>query len=240
VSARGAELAERLDRVEQRITVACQAAGRSRTEVALVVVTKTFPAADVRLLAGLGVRDVGESRDQEAAPKAAELADLDLSWHFVGRLQSNKAASVAAYASVVQSVDRVSLVAALAKAVERAGQARADLAVLLQLSLDGDPNRGGLVVGPAPAYDGLRDLADAVAGRPGLLLRGVMAVAPLGEDPAAAFARLGELADVVRRDHPQAAWISAGMSGDLEAAVAAGATHLRVGSAILGSRPPLG
>jgi pyridoxal phosphate enzyme (YggS family) len=240
VSARGAELAERLDRVEARITVACQAAGRSRTEVALVVVTKTFPAADVRLLAGLGVRDVGESRDQEAAPKAAELADLDLSWHFVGRLQSNKAASVAAYASVVQSVDRVSLVAALAKAVERAGQARADLAVLLQLSLDGDPNRGGLVVGPAPAYDGLRDLADAVAGRPGLLLRGVMAVAPLGEDPAAAFARLGELADVVRRDHPQAAWISAGMSGDLEAAVAAGATHLRVGSAILGSRPPLG
>jgi PLP dependent protein len=240
VTTREAELAERLDRVEQRIAVACQAAGRSRAEVALVVVTKTFPAADVRLLAGLGVRDVGESRDQEAAPKAAELADLHLSWHFVGRLQSNKAASVAAYASVVQSVDRLSLVAALAKGIERAGQERADLAVLLQLSLDGDPDRGGLVVGPAPGYDGLRELADAVAGRPGLLLRGVMAVAPLGEDPAAAFARLGELADVVRRDHPQAAWISAGMSGDLEAAVAAGATHLRVGSAILGSRPPLG
>jgi PLP dependent protein len=245
VTSREAELAERLDRVELRIADACRAAGRSRGEVALVVVTKTFPAADVRLLAGLGVRDVGESRDQEAAPKAAELADLDLSWHFVGRLQSNKAASVAAYASVVQSVDRLSLVTALGRGVERAGQDRggpdrADLAVLLQLSLDGDPHRGGLVVGPAPGYAGLRDLADAAADRAGLLLRGVMAVAPMDADPAAAFARLGELADVVRRDHPEAAWLSAGMSGDLEAAVAAGATHLRVGSAILGSRPPLG
>jgi pyridoxal phosphate enzyme (YggS family) len=245
VTPREAELAERLARVDERIETATAAAGRPRADITLVVVTKTFPAADVRLLAGLGVRDVGESRDQEAAPKAAELADLDLTWHFVGRLQSNKAASVAAYASVVQSVDRHSLVAALGKAVERAGPERAgtervDLSVLLQLSLDGDPHRGGLVVGPAPGYAGLRELADAVAGQPGLNLRGVMAVAPLGEDPATAFARLGELAAVVRRDHPQAAWISAGMSGDLEAAVAAGATHLRVGSAILGSRPPLG
>jgi hypothetical protein len=238
--ARRAELAAALDRVEQRIVAACQAVDRPRRDVTLVVVTKTFPADDVRLLAELGVREVGESRDQEAAPKATALADLDLSWHFVGRLQSNKAAAVAAYASVVQSVDRPALVPPLAKGVARAGRMTPGVGVLIQVSLDGDPERGGLLVGPSPGYDGLGQLAAAVAAQDGLELRGVMAVAPLGADPADAFSRLADLAVALRADHPEATWISAGMSGDLEAAVSSGATHLRVGSAILGSRPPLG
>jgi uncharacterized pyridoxal phosphate-containing UPF0001 family protein len=139
---------------------------------------------------------------------------------------------------VVQSVDRDSLVAPLAKGVTKAG--RSGLGVLLQVSLDGDPDRGGVVAAPGPGYAGLRELADAVAGHDQLVLRGLMAVAPLGAEPSVAFARLAELSAAVRADHPSADWISAGMSGDLEAAVGAGATHLRVGSAILGSRPPLG
>jgi pyridoxal phosphate enzyme (YggS family) len=227
---RRAELAEGLRVVEARIGAACQAAGRPRDEVQLIVVTKTFPASDVRLLAGLGVREVGESRDQEAAAKADGCADLGLSWHFVGRLQSNKARSVAAYASVVHSVDRASLVPALSTGAVRAGRA---VGVLAQVSLDGDQSRGGMSI------EGVPGLADAVAAADGLDLRGVMAVAPMGVDPEAAFGRLANVAMAVRREHPAATWVSAGMSGDLEAAVACGATHLRVGSAILGSRPSL-
>jgi PLP dependent protein len=228
---RRAELAAGLAAVEQRIEAACRSAGRSRADVTLVVVTKTFPASDVRLLAGLGIRDVGESRDQEAAPKAEACAGLDLAWHFVGRLPSNKARSVASYAEVVHSVDRPSLVGALASG---AAQAARTVGVLVQVSLDADPARGGVLAGDLPA------LADSVAAAPGLALRGVMAVAPQGADPAVAFGRLAELAATVRAAHPGATWVSAGMSGDLEAAVGAGATHLRVGSAVLGSRPPLG
>jgi PLP dependent protein len=225
---RRAELAAGLAGVEERIAAACEAAGRARSDVRLVVVTKTFPASDVRLLAGLGVTDVGESRDQEAAPKAAACADLALRWHFVGRLQSNKARS---YASVVQSVDRSGLVDALS-----AGAVRADrgLSVLTQVSLDGNPARGGIL------KTELMPLCAQVAAADRLTLQGVMAVAPLGMDPVLAFARLADLAERVRGEHPEATWVSAGMSGDLEPAVAAGATHLRVGSAILGSRPSLG
>jgi pyridoxal phosphate enzyme (YggS family) len=201
------------------------------------VVTKTFPASDVRILAALGVRDVGESRDQEASAKAAELTDLDLRWHFVGRLQSNKARSVAAYASVVQSLDRGSLVGPLSAGAERAGR---EVGVLIQVSLDGDPARGGLPVDPGSGVDALLALADRVVDTPHLALRGVMAVAPRAADPLAAFARLAEVSDRLADLHPAASWRSAGMSGDLEQAVASGATHLRVGSAILGSRPPLG
>jgi pyridoxal phosphate enzyme (YggS family) len=230
---RRAELADGLAAVERRVAAACNASGRARSDVTVVVVTKTFPASDVRLLSGLGVHEVGESRDQEAAAKALDCADLDLAWHFVGRLQSNKARSVASYASVVHSVDRVPLVRALGSGGLRAGRT---VGVLLQISLDGDPTRGGL---PADRMEGIGELAAAVAGEGGLELRGLMAVAPMDADPLAAFARLAEVADAVRRDHPAATWISAGMSGDLEAAVSSGATHLRVGSAILGSRPSL-
>jgi PLP dependent protein len=227
---RTAELEERLRDVRARVARACAAAGRSEGEVTLVVVTKTWPAADVARLAALGVRDVGENRDQEAAAKAADCRGLGLRWHFVGRLQGNKARSVAGYCDVVHSLDRARLVAPLDRGALAAGRT---LDCLLQVSLDGDPTRGGAPPGGIPA------LADAVAARQGLRLAGLMAVAPQGADPVAAFARLADLsADLVGR-HPGATALSAGMSADLEAAVAAGATHLRVGTAVMGSRPPL-
>ncbi|MFI7589410.1 YggS family pyridoxal phosphate-dependent enzyme [Spongisporangium articulatum] len=223
-----AELRAGLTGVRTRIRTAAEGAGRDPADLTLVVVTKTYPADDVRRLAGLGVREVGESRDQEAAPKADALADLGLRWHFVGRLQSNKARHVARYADVVHSLDRDSLVRPLSAGATAAGRT---LECLLQVSLDDDPSRGGVAAG------GLAGLADAVAAAEGLVLRGVMAVAPLGADPDAAFARLADLADGLRGAHPGATWVSAGMSGDLEAAVRHGATHLRVGSAVLGNRP---
>jgi pyridoxal phosphate enzyme (YggS family) len=221
------ELADRLDEVQARISRALAAAGRT-DEPALVVVTKFFPASDVDLLAELGVTAIGENRDQEAAAKCAEIVHRDrLAVHFIGQLQSNKAGSVAHYADVVQSVDRAKVVRALDRGAEQAGRR---LEVTVQVNLDEAQGRGGVAPGEALA------LADLVAAAGSLTLRGVMAVAPLGGDPRAAFARLREVADDIRHDHPDATWVSAGMSGDLEAAVAEGATHLRVGSAILGSR----
>jgi pyridoxal phosphate enzyme (YggS family) len=219
-----------LDRVRQRIASACRDAGRDPGEVTLVVVTKFFPAAVVRLLADLGVRHVGENRHQEAAAKAEECADLGLSWHFIGGLQSNKAAAVAAYADVVESVDRAKLLAGLQRGAHDRGR---DLDVLLQVSLDPAGADGRSGADPAA----LSDLAARVADHGALRLRGLMAVAPLGEDPAVAFGRLAALRDDFVADHPDAAVLSAGMSGDLEDAVRAGATHVRVGSAILGPRP---
>ncbi len=220
------ELAANLADVEARIQRACTAAGRARDEVTLIAVTKTWPLADCCLLKELGVRDLGENRDQEAAEKAAALDGVR--WHFVGSVQTNKARSVASYADVVHSVDRPSLVSVLGDGAVRAERV---VEVLLQVSLDGDPDRGGASVDDVP------ELAEQVSLTPGLRLGGVMAVAPLGADPAAAFARLAEVAGRLRADHPAATAISAGMTGDLEQAVAAGATHLRVGTAVLGARP---
>lgn len=226
------ELAANLQRVRERIDAACAEAGRSSEELTLVVVTKFFPASDVALLADLGVTDVAENRHQEAGDKVASLApDVRhrLAVHFVGQLQSNKAAAVTRYADVVQSVDR----AKIARALDRAAAERDHpLEVAVQVDLSGDDaGRGGVAPAELPA------LVEEVAGLEHLRLRGLMAVAPLGADPAPAFATLAELAEGTRRDHPDATWLSAGMSGDLEQAIAAGATHLRVGSAILGSRP---
>jgi len=223
------ELALRLAEVRGRIAKACEATGRDVSELTLIAVTKTKPASDVRLLSQLGVGDIGENRDAEAAPKAAECADLDLRWHFVGQLQTNKCASVARYASVVHSVDRPRLVSALGKAARRAGRV---IECLVEVSLDGDPARGGAVPDQVPA------LAEALAAEEGLVLGGVMAIAPLSMPPADAFARLLVSAAAVREVRPGAAVISAGMSGDLEAAVEAGATHLRIGTALLGDRGP--
>lgn len=225
--ARRDEIAAGLDLTHRRISSACDDAGRDHDEVTLVVVTKYFPPADVRLLHDLGVREVGENRHQEALDKHAELADLDLTWHFIGRLQSNKASAVASYADVVHSVDRAKLLGPLASAGR-------PVDVLLQVDLDPTPKpgRGGVVPAEIPV------LAEQVLATAGLRLRGVMSVAPLGADPAEAFARLAAVASVVRALAPEATWVSAGMSGDLEQAIAAGATHVRVGSAVLGSRPP--
>jgi pyridoxal phosphate enzyme (YggS family) len=225
VSDRRAELAAALAALEQRLAAACAAAGRPRSDVVLIAVTKTRPAGDVQLLRELGVRDMGENRDQEAKAKAAAVPDVR--WHFVGGLQTNKARSVATYADAVHSVDRPALIDALSAGAQRAGR---DLQVLLQVSLDGDTTRGGALPAAVPA------LAAAAATAPGLQLAGVMAVAPLGVDPAPAFAVLTQVAAQVRREHPGAMWVSAGMSGDLEQAVAAGATHVRVGTALLGRR----
>jgi PLP dependent protein len=224
------QLAANLAVVRDRIAAACADAGRDADDVRLVVVTKFFPASDVRLLAELGVTDVGENRHQEAEAKAAECADLGLTWHFIGGLQSNKAAAVAAYAGVVESVDRRKLVGPLDR-----GAGGREVDVLLQVSLD-PPDREGRA-GADPEQ--LPDLAAAVAEADALRLRGLMAVAPLGEDPAAAFERLAALRATFVADHPEATWLSAGMSGDLEHAVRVGATHVRIGSAVLGSRPRL-
>jgi pyridoxal phosphate enzyme (YggS family) len=226
------EIARGLASVEERIGRACDASGRSREEITLVVVTKYFPASDIDLLVDLGVRAVGENKDQEARAKLAEVAARDrIEVHFVGQLQSNKAASVARYADVVHSVDRMRLVRALARGVQRADRGGGHVTALVQVSLDGAEGRAGALPQDVPA------LADEVAAS-GLRLGGVMAVAPLDEDPDLAFARLEKVSHDLRGTHPDASWISAGMSADLEHAVAHGATHLRVGSAILGSRPP--
>ena len=225
------EIATALRFVRDRIDDACEAVGRDPDGVILVAVTKTFPAADVRLLAELGITDVGENRDQEARAKHAECADLQLRWHFVGQLQRNKARSVAGYADVIHSVDRLSLVTALSTA---AAETDRELTALVQVSLDPAtaPDRGGV-----PA-DLAVDLADAVALAPGLRLGGVMAVAPPAGDVDAAFALLARTAEQVRDQHPDAVIVSAGMSGDLEQAIRHGATHVRIGTALLGGRPP--
>jgi pyridoxal phosphate enzyme (YggS family) len=237
-AARAALLAANLARVEERIATACEAAGRDRKEVTLIVVTKTYPAGDVRLLAGLGVRNVAENRDQDAAPKAAECADLPLSWHFVGQLQTNKVRSVVRYSDHVHSVDRLRLVGALSTAATAAGK---QLGCLVQVALDAESGTQGERGGVAP--DAIAALADAVAAAPGLRLDGLMTVAPLAGayagQPRAAFDRLMEISSGLRETHPAANMVSAGMSQDLDEAVAAGATHVRVGTAVLGVRPGL-
>ncbi|WP_320067062.1 YggS family pyridoxal phosphate-dependent enzyme [Micromonospora sp. RTGN7] len=236
---RRAELAAGLAWVRSRIADACVAAGRDRSEVTMVAVTKTYPASDVLALAGLGVSDVGENRDQEAAGKAAEVAaaGADPRWHFIGQLQRNKCRSVVRYADVVQSVGSVRLVRALGLAAV-AGRDR-PLDVLIQVSIDADPVRGGALPGSADPDAGLYPVAEAVAGADGLRLAGLMAVAPLGWEPERAFARLAEVARGFRAAHPEAVALSAGMSGDLETAIGYGATHVRVGSALLGMRSTL-
>lgn len=232
--ARRAELTERLHEVQERITVACRASDRS-SRPTLIVVTKFFPVEDLVMLADAGVRDMGENREQELLAKAEylrqERPDLAsaVRLHFIGQLQSKKAKRVGLHADAVHSLDRVKLVSPLAAAAAERGRA---LDVLLQVSLDqGADGRGGVAPGALAA------LADTVEREPHLQLKGLMAVAPLGEAPEAAFERLGRIRERFVSEHPDADWLSAGMTSDLEAAVAIGATHLRVGSAILGSRP---
>lgn len=225
---RRAELAANLAAVEERIAAACAAAGRARSEVTLIAVTKTFPASDVRLLADLGVTQIGENRDQDAAPKAGECADLAVSWHFVGALQTNKCRSVARYADFVHSVDRPRLVEALSKAATQAGRT---VACLLEVRLDPRAGRSGAPPDEVPA------LADAVAAADGVSLAGVMGIAPLDAAPEPAFATLTEVGARVRETYQEADMVSAGMSNDLEAAIKFGATHVRIGTALLGKRP---
>ncbi|MBW8704072.1 hypothetical protein MBT84_31200 [Streptomyces sp. MBT84] len=233
------QIAANLAKVEDRIAAACAAAARKREEVTLIVVTKTYPASDVRILSELGVRHVAENRDQDAAPKAAACSDLPLTWHFVGQLQTNKVRSVVGYADLVQSVDRSRLVTSLSREAVRAGR---EIGCLIQVALDADASGRGVRGGVAPA--GIEELGDLVADAEGLRLDGLMTVAPLTGEYAgrqqAAFERLMDLSTDLRRAHPAATMVSAGMSADLDQAVAAGATHVRVGTAVLGVRPRLG
>jgi PLP dependent protein len=234
---RVAEIAESLTGLRARIAAACAAAGRDAAEVGLLAVTKTFPADDVAALVDLGLRDFGENREQEAVAKVVELAELrpriEVSWQMIGRLQRNKARSVITWANQVQSVDSERLADALASSVRVAierGQRTGPLAVLVQASLDEDPKRGG-----CPLPDLVR-LADRIGGCPELKLRGVMAVAPLMDEPKRAFERLAGVMTTLGEHHPAATELSIGMSGDLEAAIACGSTCVRVGTALLGGR----
>jgi PLP dependent protein len=242
-TARRAELAGNLAAIRARVAAACAAAGRDVSEITLIAVTKTRPAEDVVALASLGLADFGENRDQEASPKAAAVAEATsdpVRWHFIGQLQTNKAHHVVRYASIVHSVDRVRLVRALGSAAHAAHEAAAaapaavlaaaPLTCLVQVSLDGDGARGGALISQLP------EIAAAIEVEQGLALGGVMAVAPLGVAPETAFALLRPVSDTVREVNPAATIISAGMSGDLEAAVRNGATHLRIGTALLGNR----
>ncbi|ADG99003.1 alanine racemase domain protein [Segniliparus rotundus DSM 44985] len=223
---RRTELAGRLEQVRERIASACAKSGRDACEVTLVVVTKFFPASDVALLYELGCREFGESRDQEARAKAAQLAEAapQARWHMIGQIQRNKAKSIASWAHVVQSVDDSRLVAAFEKTAQ-------PLDVLVQVSLDGDEKRSGA------AAERVFELADQVEAASNLRLKGLMAIPPLGADPAQAFAALAALHAALKAAHPDATALSAGMSGDFETAIAAGSSCVRVGAAILGSRP---
>ncbi|RVW00362.1 YggS family pyridoxal phosphate-dependent enzyme [Rhodococcus spongiicola] len=238
-TARRNDIASALAAVRTRLDAACRDAGRDPAEVVLLPVTKFFPASDVRTLYDLGCREFGESREPEASTKIAEFrADSGVvdvvRWHMIGRLQRNKVRSVVRWADTVHSVDSVRLADTLDAAV---GVARDDgtrsgpLEVLLQVSLDTDPARGGVAVEEVDA------LAAHVAASPNLALRGLMSVPPVDSDPDQAFAWLAVVHAGVLRDHPAATVLSAGMTGDLEAAIRHGSTCVRVGTAILGQRP---
>ena len=224
----GVSLADRLATVDAEIAEAARAAGRDPEDVTRIVVTKFHPASLVLELARLGVRDVGENRHQEAVAKVAEVGDVELNWHFVGQLQSNKARAVRAYASAVHSVDRASLVDALGAEDDH------EVGVFLEIGLSREPGRGG--VPPEEAGQ----LAERVLATPGLRLLGVMGVAPLDEQPRPAFERLRVVSQAVQTLDPTATAISAGMSGDFRDAILEGATHLRIGTAITGKRPTPG
>lgn len=216
---RATQIQANLTAVRERINRACDLAGRDPQSVTLIAVTKTFPNSDVEILADLGITHVGESKEQEGHGKAEALAHLELTWHFIGQLQRNKAKKVASWAHVIHSVDRAELIAHLDSRE-----------VLIQVNLDpGASGRGGVDLA------GIAPLAQQITASP-LRLRGLMAVAPLGKDPEVAFSVLHQSHLELVSSYPDATWISAGMSGDLESAISHGATHVRLGSSILGSR----
>ncbi len=219
------DLHERLAAVTSAVADAARAVDRDPSTITTIVVTKFHPVELVRELHALGVRNFGESRHQEAQPKIESLADLGATWHFVGQIQSKKARQIRSYVDVVHSVDRASLAESLA------GE---PLDVFIQVNLTDDPQRGGSDPADIPA------LASVVESAAGLHLLGLMAVAPLGSEPAREFARVRELSERLQRDHPEARALSMGMSGDFVEAIAQGATHLRIGSAITGNRPVRG
>jgi hypothetical protein len=222
MSSRAAEISANLQAITARIVSAAESAGRDPEEITLIAVTKTFPVSDVKILYELGVRDFGENRDQEGSVKFSELPE-DSNWHFQGQIQSNKLKSIAAWADVIHSIDDVSHAKKLSSLVGAKD-------IFVQVSLDGLPGRGG--VNP----EQLLEFLDEVTALTNLKVRGLMAVAPLDEPPLEAFKRLKTLSETVIKTHPNTWEISAGMSNDFEAAISQGATHIRIGSQILGVR----
>ncbi|WP_104128416.1 YggS family pyridoxal phosphate-dependent enzyme [Cryobacterium sp. Y57] len=220
------DLATRLQTVRVGVADAARTAGRDPADITTIVVTKFHPISLIEELYALGVRNMGENRHQEAQSKAASLADLDLVWHFVGQVQGKKARQVRAYANVIHSVDRESLVTALASK-------ESTIDCFIQVNLTDDAARGG--VDP----ENLSALVDSALIVPGVRLLGLMAVAPLGQEPRRAFAYVRELSEQIRQQVPTATALSMGMSQDYAAAVLEGATHLRIGTAITGNRPVL-
>ena len=233
MSNRLSDIQGNLEVIQSRIKNACSAAGRDVSEITLIAVTKTYPASDVDLLKQLGIENVGENRDQEASSKKSEVKN-QFNWHFIGQLQSNKAKSVVNYADLIHSVDRWSLAKEIQKSAQGIDKVQP---VLIQVDLDQsgpDPTRGG--IWPAE----LNELVASINQASHLELKGLMSVAPLGEKPELAFARLKDIRVGFLKENPEAQILSAGMSDDLEAAILHGATHLRIGSALLGERPKIG
>lgn len=211
--------------VRAEVDAECRSLGRTTEDVTLVVVTKFHPVEMIDELLSAGARDFGESRHQDAVLKADALEGRDLTWHFVGQIQSNKARAIARYADVLHSLDRESVIDALASADRR-------VSGFIELNLTDDPGRGGV-----NSADEMLHLADRIVATDTIELVGVMAVAPLEGEPARAFERVATLSEILRQAHPNARSISAGMSADWKEALAAGATHLRIGTSITGNRP---
>jgi PLP dependent protein len=237
------ELADALTALRGRLSAAAEAAGRKLDEIQLLPITKFFPATDVAILSRLGCTAFGESRDQEAAAKVDEVARLlddstdRRQWHMVGKIQRNKSRSMALWAHTAHSVSSTRVVAALDRAVDGAlsdGHRTTPLRVYIQVSLDGDVSRGGVDVSDSVAVD---EVCAQVEAAESLELVGLMGIPPLDWDPDRAFERLQSEHHRVRRAHPDAVGLSAGMSNDLESAVKHGSTCVRVGTALLGQRP---
>lgn len=216
------EIAQNLQEVKERIRSAANSVNRDPAEIQLIVVTKTFPISDIEILRELGESNFGENRDQEAGPKAEMIS---ATWHFQGQIQSNKIKSICQWADVVHSISSE-------KEILKFAQSERKHQLFLQVSLDGQVGRGG--ANPAD----LAQLADLVNESNNLELLGLMAVAPLGVEPMKAFADLAKINQGFAGQFPNSKFLSAGMSGDFEAAIKNGATHIRVGSSILGSRSP--
>jgi pyridoxal phosphate enzyme (YggS family) len=223
MNTRKEELSQNLELVRMRIGEAARRVGRSAEEVTLIVVTKTYPASDVEILHELGIRNFAENRDREGREKSAIVPGI---WHFQGQIQSNKISSIVSWADVVHSLDDPRHLRRINAAMSESKV----LSIFIQVSLDSQPGRGGV------ALEDLSQLAELVLAEPFLRLEGLMAVAPLGEDPESAFSRLAQIHSDFRQQFPTSPSLSAGMSGDFERAIETGATHIRIGSSILGSR----
>lgn len=224
------ELRRNLQDLEERISQSCNTSKRERKDITLIAVTKNFPASDIEILYELGIQDVGENRDQEASAKFAQVKKT-LTWHFIGQLQSNKVKSVVKYCNFIHSVDRISLAKEISK---QAQLIKKTIKIFLQIDLaPTDANRGGVEAGE------LNSLAREVAKLPGVEIVGLMSVAPLNQEPKEAFSRLAVIRASFLKEFPKAAQLSIGMSDDFEDAINFGATHLRIGSLLLGVRPIL-